>query len=588
MPSSIVNAASSVVGVADKIVSAFSTGAKHDPRAGGPVEFDRSAAIEKMQTEVLDVLVVGGGITGVSVALDAALRGLKVGLVEADDFASGTSSASSKMIHGGIRYIEQGDLRLVAHSLKERQGLYERAPHLVSRLPFMFPVYTDHGVFSPAMAKGFEGLLWVYDALGGWRIRKLHRRLTPAETLTHCPYLNPNGLEGGILYYDTRTDDARLTLAIGRTARKHGALLVNHAALKSIDEIAERPEAGGEPSIQVAHVLVDNQDGSLEDIEVRAKVIVNAAGVWSDEVDLMADPNYKPRLKPAKGVHVVVPWDKVRSQSTLVFPMITDARGKGGTGFVVRWGDYCYVGTTDTPYEGSYRNPRCTRQEAEELLGSLNAALTTEVTVGDITGSWAGLRPLLDTGTGATSEVSRTHEITEDDGTVTVAGGKLTISRHMAEQAVDRVCAKLHNTRRCVTSKTPIVGGEGFDAEAVEATGGRFGHLAGRYGTEARFVEDLAMANPKMAEQMMPGLPYLWAEALFAIRYEMARTVTDVLRRRIPARFLNSQQAADIAPQVADLLHSELGIPNEVLAQQVADFTADVAAEKAEFASASF
>jgi len=384
-----------------------------------PVTFDREAALEAMGRDVVDVLVVGGGITGVSVALDAATRGLSVVLVERDDFASGTSSASSKMIHGGLRYVEQKQYRLVIHSLLERQRLYERAPHLVSRLPFLFPVHRAGGLFSPARARAYDGALWLYDLFGGWRIRKLHRMLSPDETLTHCPGLRREGLAGGLLYHDTRTDDARLTLAVARTAAAHGALLANHCELTGLG-----PRVDG---VRVAHLAVRGTDGTVNCQSVRARVVVNATGVWSDQVDTIADEGHDSRIRPAKGVHVVVPWEKVRAQSTLVFPMLAGVRGEGGTGFVVRWGDYCYIGTTDTPYEGDLADPRCERTEAQLLLESLNAAMDAEpVTVEDVTGTWAGLRPLIDTGKGSTAELSRTHEITESDGVVTVAGGKLT------------------------------------------------------------------------------------------------------------------------------------------------------------------
>lgn len=545
----------------------------------GAVTVDRFAALDALGSETFDVLVVGGGITGVSVALDAAQRGLRTALVEANDFASGTSSASSKMIHGGLRYVAQKDFRLVIHSLKERQRLYDRAPHLVSRLPFLFPNYRTPASsrFAGIVAKLFGNALLAYDLLGGWRIGRIHQSLDAAEALTHCPTLKSEGLTGASLWFDTRTDDARLTMAVGRTAAAFGAHLVNHCPLTAIDP----PSKPGAP--RVARVSAELPDGTTRQIAVTARVIVNAAGVWTDEVDLMADPAYTARIKPAKGVHVVVPWHKVRAQSTLVFPMLTDARGKGGTGMAVRWGDYCYIGTTDTPFEGDYRDPRCERGEAQELLNSLNAALDApDVTLSDITGSWAGLRPLIDTG-GATSEVSRAHEITESDGVITVAGGKLTISRQMAQGAVDKACRILGTRRRCRTARTPILGGRRFDSESVEATGGTFGHLAGRYGTEARFVEDLAIADPGMALPIMDGLPYIWAEALFAIRHESAMTVADVLHRRIPARLFDSAAAAAAAEQVADLLGREVGTARAVLDRQVADFVSDVERERAEF-----
>jgi len=538
-----------------------------------PPVFDRVQALTAMEDSILDVLVVGGGITGVSVALDSALRGLRVGLVERTDFASGTSSASSKMIHGGLRYIEQGQIRMVYESLLERQRMYRRAPHLVTRLPFLFPVYDHSEHFGPVMAKAFEGLLRTYDLAGGWRIGSRYRRLTAEQTLSQCPTLPSEGLRGGLLHFDTRTDDARLTTAIARTAALHGAYIANRA------EVTELGRAADGATREVI-VSASSPDGRTSEHVIRARVVVNATGIWADQIDTLADPKHHSRIRPAKGVHVVVPWEKVRSQSSLVFPMLGGLRGKGGRGFAVRWGDHCYIGTTDTAYDGDLDTPRCSQHEAEILLDSLNATLTTELTLQDITGTWAGLRPLIDTGKGSTAELSRAHEITVTDGVITVAGGKLTLARLMAQQAVDRVCTLLDVRRRCRTSRAPVIGGAGFDNEAVTATGGRFGHLSQRYGTEARFVEDLAISDPFMAEPVVEGLPYLWAEVLFAIRHEMATTVEDLLTRRIPARFLDSRAAAAAAEPVAALLARELGLSDDISRPQVEAFAADIATER--------
>ncbi|MDO8120491.1 glycerol-3-phosphate dehydrogenase/oxidase [Isoptericola sp. b490] len=533
-----------------------------------------------ISTSLLDVLVIGGGITGVSVALDAAMRGLRVGLVERDDFASGTSSASSKMVHGGLRYIEQREFRIVYHSLLERQRMYERAPHLVRRLPFLFPVRREAGPLGLRMAKGFEGLLVAYDAAGGWRIGRLHRRLGPDETLAHCPTLQPDGLRGGLLFFDTRTDDARLTLSVARTAAHEGAMLANHCEVSGLEDYVP-----GRP--RVVHLTVRHADGSTSRRTARARVVVNATGVWSDEVNALSDGARPQRIRPAKGVHVVVPWERVRSQSGLVFPMLGGLRGRGGRGFVVRWGDYAYLGTTDTAYQGDLDDPRCERHEAELLLESLNGVLTTDLSLADVTGTWAGLRPLIDTGKGDTAELSREHDIVVANGIITVAGGKLTTSRSMAEQVVDRACTLLEIRRPCRTTHSSLVGGAGFDAEAVEATGGVFAHLSGRYGTEARFVQDISAADSAMAEPIARGLPYIWAEAVFAVRHEMAATVFDVLSRRIPARLLNSAAAAAAAPEVGRLLASELGVPDEEIARQVDEFLDDVEREHRELRAAS-
>lgn len=536
-----------------------------------PVTINSDDALQRMQSKTLDVLVVGGGITGVSAALDARSRGLTVGLVERDDFASGTSSASSKMIHGGLRYVQQKHFRLVYHSLLERQRMYKRAPHLVSRLPFLFPIYREHGVFSPAMARAFRAGLAGYDVLGGWRIGRRHRRISAQDVMNHCPTLRTDGLEGGLLYYDCRTDDARLTVAVGRTAAALGAHVAN-----GVDLVGLTPTATGHR----AAVRATKPNGTTIDATIDARVIVNAAGVWSDAVTGLSDADHPHRIRPAKGVHVVVPWGKVRTQSTLVFPMLGGARGAGGTGFAVRWGDHCYIGTTDTPFDGDLDDVRCTREEAEVLIESLRGAVDTDVSVEDITGTWAGLRPLIDTGAEETAELSREHEVTSKHGIVTVAGGKLTVARTMAEIAIDKACEVLGTRRRCRTAGLPIIGGAGFDAEAAEATGGRMGHLSGRYGTEARFVEDLVQSNATLGEPLVPGLPYLKAEAVFAVRHEGANSVEDVLTRRIPARFLDSSGAASAAQSVAEILQRELSIPAHLAQGQTERFIADTRTEK--------
>jgi glycerol-3-phosphate dehydrogenase len=538
-------------------------------RQSAPVTLDRRASEMRLTSGRFDVLVVGGGITGVSAALDAVSRGLSVALVERDDFASGTSSASSKMIHGGLRYVEQKEFRLVYHSLLERQRMFERAPHLVSRLPFLFPIYKEDGVFGPAMARALQGALWSYDLLGGWRIGQRHRRISAAETLTHCPTLRTEGLLGGLLYFDCRTDDARLTLGVARTAASLGAVVLNHAEVVSLTDLGSQCSST---------VRVTDPDGTTRDVTVDSSVVINAAGVWSDRVATLGEPGHDSRIRPAKGVHVVVPWEKVRSQSTLTFPMIGNARGKGGKGFVVRWGDQCYIGTTDSPYDEDLDNPRCTRQEAQVLIDSMNAALTTDLSLEDITGTWAGLRPLIDTGGSDTAELSREHEVTVHGRMVTVAGGKLTVARTMAEIAVNRACSLLKVRRRSRTKDLSVIGGAGFDAQAVEATGGRFGHLGGRYGAESRFIDE----DRALAERVVQELPYVWAEVVHAIRREGATTVADVLVRRLPVRYLQAEAAARVAPEVAKVLGRELGVPADVLDRQVADLVADVRAERDE------
>lgn len=529
-----------------------------------PLALDRGAQIERLAAERFDVLVVGGGVTGSYTALDAVSRGLKVALVERDDFASGTSSKSSKMVHGGLRYIEQGNLPLVRRSLLERQRLRRNAPHLVQRLPFVFPVLTQDGVFDPRIAKAFEGLLWTYDLAGGWRIGRLHRRLTVPEVLVRAPRLRADRLRGGLLYYDSRTDDARLTLTIARTAAHFGAAVLNGAACRGL------VREGGR--VRGATVHVDGRD-----IDVRAGVVVNATGVWSDTLDALSDPGHRPRVRPAKGVHIVVPWTRLPIDGTVTVPVPGRARRATCT----RWGDVVVVGTTDTDYDGPLDEVLCTREEMQYLLDGANTAFDAGLGADDVVGSIAGLRPLVGGKEGATLDMSRDHQITTDaHGLVTVTGGKLTTSRHMGELVVDEALKELGRKARCRTVRLPLLGGAGYDAEATSATGGLGAHLGERYGTEARFVADLIAEDASLAEPVIEGGGHLRAEVVYAARCEMARTVDDVLSRRTRMRLFARDLSVKAAPEVARLLQRELGLSDEEAGRQIEDYVSGVERER--------
>ncbi|MGW5646527.1 FAD-dependent oxidoreductase [Saccharopolyspora sp. NPDC003752] len=539
-----------------------SVAAKATP--GAPVILDRRRALRRLADAEFDVLVIGGGITGAYTALDAVSRGFSVALVERDDFAAGTSSKSSKMVHGGLRYIEQGNVNLVRHSLLERHRFRRNAPHLVQRLPFLFPILEQEGVFDPRIAKAFEGLLWTYDLVGGWRIGRLHQRLTPNEVLSHAPTLRADHLKGGLMYYDSRTDDARLTLTVVRTAAHLGAVVANGAKVERL------LKDGGRVRGAVVHA-----DG--EDIDVRARVVVNATGVWTDELDVLADDAHRPQVRPAKGVHVVVPWSKIRNDCTVTVPIPGRARRATCT----RWGDVVVLGTTDTDYDGSIDDVHCTREEMEFLLDGANVAFNSGITADDVLGSFAGLRPLVGGKEGATLDMRRDHHISVGGGgMVTVTGGKLTTSRHMGELVVDEVAGLLGRKTRSRTTKLPLLGGAGYDPEAVAASGGTAAHLGGRYGTESRFVSALIAEDPELAEPLVAGQPHLKAEVVYAARSEMARSVDDVLSRRTRLRLFARDASAEAAPVVGELLRTELGLSADTIAGQVSSYRADIAHEK--------
>ncbi|WP_217382772.1 glycerol-3-phosphate dehydrogenase/oxidase [Streptomyces sp. NK08203] len=530
-----------------------------------PLLLDRAALKRDLADDTYDVLVVGGGVTGAYAVLDAVSRGLRAALVEKDDFASGTSSKSSKMVHGGLRYIEQGNVNLVRHSLLERHRFRRNAPHLVHRLPFLFPVLEKEGVFDARLAKGFEGLLWTYDLVGGWRIGKLHQRLTVPEVLAQAPTLRAENLKGGLMYFDARTDDARLVLTLVRTAAALGATVLNGA---KVDSLLTR-------SGRVCGARVATGEG--ETLEVRARTVVNATGVWTDQVDSMADEGHRPQVRPAKGVHIVVPWEKVRINCTVTVPIPGRARRATCT----RWGNAVVLGTTDEDYQGSADDVHCTRQEMEFLLEGANTAFEGKLGPQDVVGSIGGLRPLVGGKEGATLDMRRDHHITVGaSGMVTVTGGKLTTSRHMGELVVDKVMVLLGRKGRSRTANLPLLGGAGYDAEAVAASGGLAAHLGERYGTEARFVGDLIAEDPSLAEPVVAGQPYTKAEVVYAARAELARSVDDVLSRRTRSRLFARDASAEAAAAVGAILGRELNLTEAEVDRSVTAYLDAVQYEK--------
>jgi glycerol-3-phosphate dehydrogenase len=397
--------------------------------ATGLVPFDRGAMLRRLAEEAFDVVVVGGGITGVGVALDAASRGLRTALVEKGDFASGTSSKSSKLVHGGLRYLQQGEVRLVYEALAERQRLRRNAPHLVRVLPFLIPILTRDGVVNAKIARALGTAMWGYDLTGGLRIGKRHKRISATEALAYVPTMPGERLSSAYLYYDARADDARLCLTVARTAAAHGAAVANHASVTGLRKGADGTVTG----------VVVEADGATFDVSTT--VVVNATGVWSDDVRALDEGTHPDSIRPAKGIHLTLPWDKVRNEIAVVIPVPKDRRSL----FVVPWGDCTYVGTTDTDYDGPLDDPRCTADDIAYVLRALNASITTGITEADIVGTWAGLRPLVKQTGGRTADLSRRHRVTTSSSRViSVTGGKLTTYRRMAVDTVDEVMEPPH------------------------------------------------------------------------------------------------------------------------------------------------
>ena len=535
--------------------------------------FRRNESLRRLADEEFDVLVVGGGVTGAGVALDAASRGLRTALVEKGDFASGTSSKSSKLVHGGLRYLQQRELRLVYENLAERQRLLDNAPHLVSPLPFLIPLFGRDRVASRTVARTYAGVLWTYDVTGGWRIGDHHRRLTREQALAHLPALDTDDLVAGFIYFDARTDDTRLTLALARTAAcEFGAAVANYASVVRLttghdgrtDGALVRPELEG--------------DGT--EFRVRARVVVNASGVWADEVRNLDEGVHPRALRPAKGVHVTVPAARMPADIAAVIPVQSDRRSI----FVVPWPatDLVYLGTTDTDYSGPLDRPACSPEDVDYLLDATNRVTTSDLTRADVTGVWAGLRPLLASGRGGrvserTADLSRRHRVTiSRHGVVTITGGKLTTYRKMAQDAVDAVVGALGESprrRRCVTRALPLIGAttRGRDPVARAQPGGR---LLGRYGTEWLSVRDLAADRPELALPVVDGLPYTGAEVLYAAREEMACTLEDILSRRTRSTIQRAGASLGAAAAVAALVAPEMGWDRRATAAQVSQYTA--------------
>jgi len=537
-----------------------------------PLTFHRATSLQQLASDEFDVVVIGGGITGAGAALDATSRGLKVALVERDDFASGTSSKSSKLVHGGLRYLQQGDVRLVYQALRERKRLRKNAPHLVSVLPFMIPILTKDGVVSKKIARALGSAMWMYDITGGWRIGKIHRRLSAQKAFSHLPTMPREKLASAYLYFDAEADDARLVLAILRTAAEQGAVIANRCSVTSI-----------ESTTTSSHVVSVTDVFTGQSINVRTRSVINATGVWADDIRALDEKIHPDTIRPAKGVHLTVPWDKVRNDIAVVIPVPRDRRSL----FVVPWipnGDgtyrYTYIGTTDTDYTGPVNDPQCTKDDIEYVLAALNASITTGVTTDDVTGVWSGLRPLVksDAATsGRTADLSRRHKVVASpQGIVTVTGGKLTTYREMAQDAVDEVCRLLSVKKSSKTKSLSLYG-----ARNLRPSNPRDAHLHSRYGSQASVLKKMMEQDPTLGEELVPGLPYLRCEAIYAVTHEMALTVDDVLTRRTRARLANRRACVAVARDVAQLIGPYLGWDDATTDASVAQFLDECAREDA-------
>ena len=539
----------------------------------------RRAHLEAMAREPLDVLVIGGGITGAGVALDAVTRGYRVGLVERADFASGTSSRSTKLLHGGIRYLPQFDIALVSEGLHERGRLLRNAPHLARPLAFLLPLYDSSrkpvGLpVAPPFGIGLTMILdiglWVYDRLAGKRSIAPHRRLSRAETVRRMPGLTEKGVKSGFLYYDGQTDDARLTLAVLRTAVAHGALAANYTEVTRY--------ATEEGRITGAYVR-DTLDGDGTERLIRARHVVNATGVWAEANDHLSGGESQLHIAPSKGAHLVFTRERLGlGDEAIVLPETDDGR----IIFVVPWLARALVGTTDT--ETSLAAPPVAEQDdIAYLLNHLNRYLREPVSMADIVSTYAGYRPLLRLKKGeATGKLSRAHEVVErEDGLVTVAGGKLTSYRQMAEDVVDHLEAREGKRQPSATSTLRLQGAarwpesrELFFQRAAEARLDAMvaEHLVHAYGDESLEILDLIAERPALGERLISDLPYLRAEVIHACRAEMALTLEDLLARRLHISLEDRARGLGVAAEVAALMAQELGWSDEERVARLASY----------------
>lgn len=497
------------------------------------------------RTTPWDIAVIGGGATGVGIAVDAASRGYDTVLCEMHDFGKGTSSRSTKLVHGGVRYLEQGNISLVMEALKERGLLRENAPHLVTDLAFIVPNYEW-------WEAPFYGLgLRVYDLLAGKYGFGTSKNLSREEVLQRLPTLRTDGLRGGVIYYDGQFDDARLLVNLAQTAAEQGATLINYCPVTGITHNASGYVDG----------LVTRDLESGEEWRIAAKSVINATGAFSDAVRQMTTPGAPPMIAPSQGIHLVFEHSFLAGEDAIMVPHTSDGRVM----FAIPWHGHTLVGTTDTPISKATLEPAPFEHEIQFILETAGQYLSRPPRRADVLSTFTGIRPLIKGGSGVTAALSRDHSIyIERSGLLTIGGGKWTTYRKMAEDCVDQA-ATLGSLeeRPCVTRKLRV---HGYHQNAD-----KFGALAA-YGSDAPALLDLIRAQPGLGALLDSRLPYVEAEVVWAAREEMARTVEDVLARRTRALFLNSRAALDMAPRVAALLAQELGHGEKWADAQLASF----------------
>jgi glycerol-3-phosphate dehydrogenase len=536
---------------------------------------NRAAALDRLAREPeFDVLIVGGGVVGAGAALDSVTRGLSTAIVEARDWASGTSSRSSKLIHGGLRYLEMLDFGLVREALHERGLLVQRiAPHLVRPVPFLYPL--AHRIWErPYVGAG----VLLYDTMGtaGGSSRGLphHKHLGKRKALREAPCLRPDALTGAVQYWDAQVDDARHTMTVVRTAVSFGAQAANRTRV--IDFLREGERVTGAR-------VVDLESGS--EFDIRAKQVINATGVWTDETQQLADTRGQFHVRASKGVHLVVPRDRLQSNTGIIL------RTEKSVLFVIPWGRHWIIGTTDTDWNLDLAHPAASARDIDYLLDQVNSVLSSPLTRADVEGVYAGLRPLLSGESESTSKLSREHVVGHPvPGLVVVAGGKYTTYRVMGKDAVDEAVRGMDSmVAESVTETIPLVGAEGWEGVRnqrlqLAASSGlhvaRIDHLLGRYGSLIPELLQLIAADPSLG-QPLPGVDdYLRAEVVYAVSHEGARHLDDVLARRTRASIEAWDRGVSAAPVVAELMAPLLEWDAAQQAKEIEHYLVRVAAER--------
>lgn len=506
----------------------------------------RNELLDRVRSgERWDLIVIGGGATGLGTAVDAASRGYRTLLVEAYDFAKGTSSRSTKLVHGGVRYLAQGNVALVYEALHERGRMSRNVPHLVKPLPFVVPGYTW-------WSNPFYGIgLTVYSLMAGSLGIGFSRLVSAKEALRLAPTLEPKGLNGGVVYYDGQFDDARMAVTLMRTLFDHGGTALNYAPVVGLTKTDGK----------VTGVTIrDSESG--EEITVEGKVVINATGVFADSVRKMDDGQAEQMLSPSQGIHIVLDKSFLPGDHAIMIPKTDDGRVL----FAVPWHDRVVVGTTDTPVDQTSMEPRALHEEIEFLLEHAARYLSKDPTIDDVLSIYAGLRPLVKHGAGgSTASLSREHTlIVSESGLVTITGGKWTTYRNMAEDTVDKAIEVGQLTPApCITKTLRL---RGYQEQPEEDP-------FGVYGSDAIALKVLLGSHKGWHEKLHPNLPYRVGEVIWAARNELARTVEDVLSRRTRALLLDAYAAEEVAPKVAELLAEELGFDEAWQKAQVEEFT---------------